>query len=282
MPGCSLGKGWDARSGNPVALVFDAMMRGIGLIVALLATACSPAEKEAPAHPGRPTGTLIIGNKGEDSVSFVDLETGRELGRQETGPNPHEVALSPDGRQVAVVSYGGSSIDVFDVSTRAPVRRIDLGANTAPHGIVWLADGRIVATTEGSDAVVLVSPDLQSVSAVSTGQEGSHMVAVAPAAERAYVANMGSKSVTVIDLRAGTKLRDIPVGNQPEGIALTPDGRQLWVADREGDTGVCVRHDEHGRAWAGACRQNADQGGDQSGWPDCGDIQLRRRRSDDD
>ena len=62
------------------------------------------------------------------------------------------------------------------------------------------------------------------------------MVAVSPAAERAYVANMGSKSVTVIDLRAGTKLRDIPVGNQPEGIALTPDGRQLWVADREGDT----------------------------------------------
>lgn len=212
------------------------MMRGIGLIVALLATACSPAEKEAPVHPTRPTGTLIIGNKGEDSVSFVDLETGRELGRQETGPNPHEVALSPDGRQVAVVSYGGSSIDVFDVSTRAAVRRIDLGANTAPHGIVWLADGRIVATTEGSDALVLISPDLQSVSALSTGQEGSHMVAVSPVAERAYVANMGSKSVTVIDLRAGTKLRDIPAGNQPEGIALTPDGRQLWVADREGDT----------------------------------------------
>jgi DNA-binding beta-propeller fold protein YncE len=123
----------------------------------------------------------------------------------------HTKSLSPDGRQVAVVSYGGSSIDVLDVSTRAAVRRIDLGANTAPHGIVWLADGRIVATTEGSDALVLVSPDLQSVSAVSTEQKGSHMVAVSPAAERAYVANMGSKSVTVIDLRAGTKLRDIPV-----------------------------------------------------------------------
>ena len=210
-------------------------MRMVGLIVALLATACSPAEKDVRAHPNRPTGTLIVANKGEDSVSFIDLDTGRELGRQETGPNPHEVALSPDGRQVAVASYGGSSIDVFDVSTRALARRIDLSPNTAPHGIVWLADGRIVATTEGTKTLTVVSPDLQSVSAIATGQEGSHMVVISPGAERAYVANMGSKSVSVIDLRAGTKLRDLPAGNQPEGIALTSDGRQLWVADREGD-----------------------------------------------
>ncbi len=58
----------------------------------------------------RGAGTLIIGNKGEDTVSFVDLSDGREVARAKTGPNPHEVAIAPDSRQAAVVAYGGSTI----------------------------------------------------------------------------------------------------------------------------------------------------------------------------
>ena len=50
-------------------------------LAALLATA-------APA-PGQ--GTLLIGNKGEDSLSFVDLATGRERRRVPTGRMPHEI-----------------------------------------------------------------------------------------------------------------------------------------------------------------------------------------------
>ena len=32
---------------------------------------------------------------------------------------------------------------------------------------------------------------------------------------------------------AGEKLRDIPAGDTPEGIAVSPDGETLWVADRD-------------------------------------------------
>lgn len=71
--------------------------------------------------------TLIVGNKGEDTVSFIDLATGRELGRAKTGRMPHEIAVSPDGRQAAVVAYGGASIDVFDVKRRTKLRTIELG-----------------------------------------------------------------------------------------------------------------------------------------------------------
>ena len=60
------------------------------------------------------------------------------------------------------------------------------------------------------------------------------MVAVTPDARRAFTANIGSGTVSVLDLAAGRKLRDIAVGGQPEGIALTPDGRTLWVGDLEG------------------------------------------------
>ena len=38
----------------------------------------------------------------------------------------------------------------------------------------------------------------------------------------------------MIDLARGVKLRDVPAGAEPEGLALEPDGRRLWVADRQG------------------------------------------------
>ncbi|RHW16314.1 YncE family protein [Sphingomonas gilva] len=174
--------------------------------------------------------TLIVGNKGEDTVSFIDLQTAKERARVATGDMPHEIAVSPDGKQAAVVAYGGTTIDVFDVASAKKLRTIDLAPNQRPHGLLWLADGRLVATAEASQSIAVVAPDGQ-VTGIRTDQQGSHMVAITPDAGHAFVANIGSGTVSVIDLAAGRKLRDIATGGKPEGIAVTPDGKQLWVGD---------------------------------------------------
>ncbi len=207
----------------------------IGL--ALVALACSRSEQAAtPAPAAAPVaGTLLVGNKGEDSVSFIDLASGAELGRAATGRMPHEIAVSPDGRQAAVVAYGGRTIDVFDIRTRARLRTIDLAPNEGPHGIAWLGDGRILVTTERSRSLVIVDTRAgDALAAIPTGQDGTHMLAVTADGRRAFTANIGSGTVTVIDLAARRKLRDIAVGGRPEGIALSRDGRTLWVGDLEG------------------------------------------------
>lgn len=174
--------------------------------------------------------TLIVGNKGEDTVSFIDLATGKERARVATGHLPHEVVVSPDGKQAAVVAYAGTTIDVFDVATAARVRTIDIAPYQHPHGLVWLPDGRLIASAEVSKAIVVISPD-GTVTGIATDQESSHMVAVTPDRKRVFVANIRSGTVSVIDLVAGKKLHDIAVGGRPEGIALTPDGKQLWAGD---------------------------------------------------
>jgi YVTN family beta-propeller protein len=196
----------------------------LGLAVALGLGAASAAAE-----------TLLVGNKGEDTLSFVDLRTGAELGRAKTGRMPHEIAVSPDGRQAAVVAYGGTTIDVFDVRSRAKLRTIELAPNQGPHGLIWLPDGRLVATTERSRTVTLVDTRAgDKVTTVRTDQQGTHMVAVSPDRKRAYTANIPAGTVTVIDLAAGAKLRDLTVGGRPEGIALSRGGGELWVADLEG------------------------------------------------
>lgn len=182
--------------------------------------------------------TLVVGNKAENTVSFIDLASGRERARLPTGTAPHEVALSPDGRQAAVVAYGGKQIDLYDVASARHLGMIDLGENTRPHGLVWLKKGnRLVATTEGSGTIVLVDPDRREVEAsIPTGAKVSHMVTVTADERQAFVTNLGSGNITAIDLGKRAKIADIQAGREPEGLALTPDGRELWVANRGDDT----------------------------------------------
>ena len=55
---------------------------------------------------------------------------------------------------------------------------------------------------------------------------------------RAYVANFGSNSVSVIDTSSNTVVTTVPVGTQPNGVAVTPDGTRAYVANGGGDVWV--------------------------------------------
>lgn len=178
--------------------------------------------------------TMLIGNKGENTVSILDLGSGAERSKIETGSAPHEIAVSPNGKQAAVVAYGGTTIDIIDIAAARRLRRIDIAPNAAPHGIVWLRNGQIVVAAEKSRSLVLVDPRAGTFRAASTEQNGTHMVAVSPDQRRAYVANVQSGTVSEFDLPRLRKIRDLAVGGMPEGLALTRDGRQLWVGDNTG------------------------------------------------
>ncbi|MES2988778.1 MAG: beta-propeller fold lactonase family protein [Pseudomonadota bacterium] len=200
-------------------------MRAFLIVAAAFAAACS-----FPALADPPAGTLLVGNKGENTLSLIDLKDGAEIARLPTGHMPHEIAVSPDGKQAAVVAYGGSTIDVFDLDTRTKLRTIDIAPNMRPHGLAWLSDGRLIATAEGSKTVVVIAAD-GAIRAIPTEAMGSHMVAIAPNLRHAFVANILSGTVSVLDLEAGTRLRDIATGGKPEGLSLARGGKELWVGD---------------------------------------------------
>ena len=53
---------------------------------------------------------------------------------------------------------------------------------------------------------------------------------------RGYVANIGSDSVSVIDLDEERVTATFPVGTEPEGIAFHEDSGQLYVANQDDDS----------------------------------------------
>ena len=208
------------------------MLRLAAAAIALTVSTMARAEDPPAAATGP---VLLVGNKGEDTLSFVDLGSGQELGRGATGKMPHEIAISPDGKQAAVVAYGDKTIDLFDIATRTKHKTIDLSPNEGPHGIAWLRDGRIIVTTERSQSIAIVDPVAGTVTAsIKTDQQGTHMVAVTSDGTTAYAANIPAGTVTVLDLTRARKLRDVTVGGRPEGIALSRDELVLWVGDLEG------------------------------------------------
>lgn len=187
--------------------------------------------------------TLVVGNKSADTVGFVDLVSGEMEIALPTGSAPHEVAVSPDGRIAAVVAYGsaarpGRIVELFDVADARSLGTIDLGEYSRPHGIAWLPDGRHIAVTaEGSGHLLLLDSETRGVAkAIATGARGSHMVALSPDGSRAYVANLGGDSFSVIDLAVGERLAVVPAGRESEGIAVSPDGREIWVSNRGADS----------------------------------------------
>jgi YVTN family beta-propeller protein len=187
--------------------------------------------------------TLLVGNKSGDSVSLIDLAAGETVATALTGPGPHEIAVSGDGKLAVVTNYGtaeapGNTLSVIEVEQGRTVGHIDLGKHTRPHGILFLPDSRrVLVTTEGSRSLLQVDIYLGLVEKViPTGQSGSHMIAYDVSGRRAYVANIASASISLIDVNHADLLAYEASGIGTEGIALALNGRDLWATNRGEDT----------------------------------------------
>lgn len=192
---------------------------------------------------------LLVLNKAEASVSIIDPSKMEVVGRVAVGDGPHEVVTSADGLTAYVSNYGGqtpgSSLSVIDLAARKETRRVDLGALRRPHGL-FEREGKIYFTAEVNRAVARYDPATDKVDWVmGLGEKGTHMLVFHPTRKTIYTANIGSDSVSVIELDQPSqpgpppRVTHVAVGKQPEAIDVSPDGKEVWVG-QNGDGGVAV------------------------------------------
>jgi YVTN family beta-propeller protein len=205
---------------------------------------------------GQETATplLLVANAADSTLAIVDAATLRLVGHVPTGEEPHEVVGSADGRFAFVSNYGtgarpGSTLSVVDLIARKEVRRVDLGALLRPHGL-YRSGGKVYFTAAGSRAVARYDPDQGKVDwMMGTGQDVSHLLVVADDGRRIYASNMGSNTVTVLTFQDGPPprlpaeqgspaIKQISTGSGPEALDLSPDGRELWVANHDGTISI--------------------------------------------
>ena len=180
---------------------------------------------------------LLVLNKDEASLTILDPNDLKVLGKVPVGDSPHEVVASADGKFAFVANYGaqtpGNSLSVIDLAAKKELRRVDLSPLMRPHGIQEIG-GKIYFTAETNRAIARFDPATNKVDwLMGTGQNASHMVVGTNDQKRFYTANIGSDSVTMFEFAnvppAGSQITNIAVGKQPEAIDLSPDGKEVWV-----------------------------------------------------
>ena len=187
---------------------------------------------------------LLVVNKGEATLAIVDTNSGKLLAKVPTGDSPHEVAASKDGRLAFVTNYGGdrpgNTLSVIDVAARRELRRVDLGTLRRPHGITVI-DGKAVFTAEDARQVARYDPSANKIDwRFDTGQDVTHMVLANRKGGMLFTSNIGSNTIGIIEQQSnGWKQTLVRVGPGPEGLDLSPDERELWVA-HTGDGGVSI------------------------------------------
>ena len=202
--------------------------------LALLSGCRAPASTPQPLPV--PTGTVVVSNMNDNTATIIDAATGHVRATLPTGPTPHEVTISRDGRTAVVSNYGvrgrpGNSLTVIDVESAVVLRTLTLTAFQRPHGMAFLpGDTLLAVTSEPAQAVLLVDVrDGRVITTLPTNGRTSHMLGLAANGDRLVTGNMSDNTISVIDVARRDSTALIAVARQPEGIALSPDGRWVWA-----------------------------------------------------
>jgi YVTN family beta-propeller protein len=180
-----------------------------------------------------PDGRFVVaGSIAGKNLTVIDQKTEEPVWTLgfERGVRPMAFEQNADGstRRIFVQLSDYNGFAVVDFATRKEVTRVALpriaagkkevleGGNSS-HGMAVTADNtRLVVNSRLNSAVYVYSlPDLQLAGSVDVGI-APDWVTLTPDGRKAYVANAGSNSVSVVDLTTMREVTRIPVGQVPK------------------------------------------------------------------
>lgn len=92
---------------------------------------------------------------------------------------------------------------------------------------------RIIQTNSAGDNIHIIDPATNKVVGEIKGIEASHGIAVSKDGSRIYISEEAQKTLDVVDGKTLQVIKRVPLsGGVPNLIALTPDGRWIYVAIR--------------------------------------------------
>jgi YVTN family beta-propeller protein len=217
-----------------------------------------------------PSPALLVLEKSDNTLAVVDPAKLQVVARVPAGEDPHEVIASDDGKLAYISNYGGegstlNTISVVDLVAQKALHPIDLGALHSPHGLA-MGGGELYFTAETSKVIGRYDPRTQRIDWVlGTGQDRTHMIVVSKSLGQIVTSNVSSGTVSIIEqiarqtstlspppgadrrpgpppssVGAGSRkswvVTNVPAGKGSEGIDVSPDGKEIWVANAQDGT----------------------------------------------
>jgi len=198
------------------------------------------------ALPATAQTGYVVNSAGNGFVSFIDAATDRIL----TGPvntvlvshQPIYAVLSPDGTRLYVTNQecnypdtiqGCVSVIRTDALATSPTDTIPVGE--FPHGIAITPDGTRLYVVNGFGLISVIDTSTDTVTGTISSVQFHGEIVMSPDGTRAYAPGyLNGHGVIVIDTTTNTVLGSLvglPSGDPIYGIAITPDGSRLYIAN---------------------------------------------------
>jgi YVTN family beta-propeller protein len=180
-----------------------------------------------------PDGRYVVAGSIEGkSLTVIDAQTEEPAWVLDfnLGVRPMAFEKNPDGstKRIFVQLTDFNGFAVVDFKTHKEVNRITLPAlgpgktevregGNASHGMAVTSDGKILVVNSVLNSAVYAYslPDLKLLGSADVGK-APDWVTLTPDGKRAYVANAGSNSVSVVDIASMKEVARIPVGEVPK------------------------------------------------------------------
>ena len=164
------------------------------------------------AHAGR----AYVSNEDGHSVTVIDTDRNEVITTVPVGKRPRGLQLSHDGKQLFVALSG-----LPKCPPSVPDEECEkLGRDVKADGVAAV--------------------DIRTLKVVKVFEAGSDPEQFDLAGDgRMYVANEDSATATVLDTKSGKIVARVPVGKEPEGVRVSPDGRWTLVTN-ESDNSISI------------------------------------------
>jgi DNA-binding beta-propeller fold protein YncE len=228
------------------------LQAGLLLLAAALALAMPPRASSEDAAVANYRGVIAVDKVG-NVIRFLDplllLETAQLVPSEKA---VHELAISIDRNTAYVPLYGSgvygandtpnNKILIVNLQSRQVSGVIDLGSFLAPHGMVATRGGKLWVVCDLANKLLLIDPAARAIEAAyDVPGKGAHFLALLPDESKLYISNKES-AAQVFDTRERVFTAAIASGNPAitsgngsgfEGLAVTPDGRRVVIADND-------------------------------------------------
>lgn len=175
----------------------------VGLFTAAVAAGFSLGEAAADHR-------IYVTNEMSGDLTVIDGATREVLETLPLGKRPRGIQVAPDGRAL-YVALSGSPI--------------------SPPGV----DERTLPPPDKSaDGIGVFSLEDSRVERVITGVSDPEQLAIV--GERLFIASEDTGTAVIVSARDGAPLATLPVGEEPEGVAASPDGGVVYMTSESAST----------------------------------------------
>lgn len=158
------------------------------------------------------TGKIYVCNEGNSEIWVLKPGSFRILAKIPVGPFPHTCIFGLDHRSLYVSDWGGRTVSVVDTKTGKHIRDIAVGHR--PNDMALAPDGRLFVACSGDNTVHVIQTR-----ALEAVEEGASPTRRPPE---------GTREIISTSLYPTS-----PEGSTPDAVAVSPDGRTLFVANAD-------------------------------------------------